>query len=135
MLRVIISSKSIETSPNFIMFYRNKVSKVGDRSLGWPEGSLFNSYCTDVLGRVQLLSLDCSTLPLIRTLYCCVLSKEVSSTIIKVFGMTRPGTEPRKKMHDSSWFSVQRLRSDIIHENYIITWPHLLQYLEQDDWK
>ena len=30
-----------------------------------------------------------------RTLYCWVLSKEVSSTIFKVFGMTRPGIEPR----------------------------------------
>ena len=35
------------------------------------------------------------TLPLIHTLYCWVLSKEVSSTILKVFGMTRPGIEPR----------------------------------------
>ena len=43
---------------------------------------------------VLLLSLDCSTLTLIRTLYCWVLSKEVSSTIFKVFGMTRPGIEP-----------------------------------------
>ncbi len=42
-----------------------------------------------------LLSLDCSTLPLIRALYCWVLSKEASSTIFKVFGMTRPGIEPR----------------------------------------
>ena len=42
-----------------------------------------------------LLSLDCSTLPLIRTFYCWVLSKEVSCTIFKVFGMTRPGIEPR----------------------------------------
>ena len=33
------------------------------------------------------------TLPLIHTLYCWVLSKEVSSTIFKVFGMTRPGIE------------------------------------------
>ena len=39
--------------------------------------------------------LDCSTLPLICTLYCWLLSKEVSSTILKVFGMTRPGIEPR----------------------------------------
>ena len=46
-------------------------------------------------GRVLLLSQNCSTLPLIRTLYCRVLSKEVSSTIFKVFGMTRPGIEPR----------------------------------------
>ena len=59
------------------------------------EGSLFNSYYTEVYGRALLLSLDCSTLPLIRTLYCWVLSKEVSSTILKVFGMTLPRTEPR----------------------------------------
>ena len=32
-------------------------------------------------------------LPLIRTWYCWVLSKEVSSTIFKVFGMSRPGIE------------------------------------------
>ena len=36
------------------------------------------------------LSLDCS---LIRILYRWVLSKEVSSTIFKVFGMTRPGLQ------------------------------------------
>ena len=46
----------------------SKVSKVGDRSRGWPEGSLFNSYYTKVYGREQLQSLDCSTLPLICTL-------------------------------------------------------------------
>ena len=45
--------------------------------------------------RAQLLSQNFSTLPLIRTLYCRVFSKEVSSTIFKVFGMTRPGIEPR----------------------------------------
>ena len=39
--------------------------------------------------------MDYSTLPLIRTLYCGVLSKEVSSTILKVFGMTRLEIEPR----------------------------------------
>ena len=66
-----------------------------DRSWGRPEGSLFNSYYTEVWGRVLLLSLDCSTLPLIHTLYCWVLIKEVSSTIFKVFGMTWPGIEPR----------------------------------------
>ena len=71
------------------------IHKVGDYSWGQPEGSLFNSYCTEVLGRARLLSLDCSTLPLIRTLYCWVLSKEVLSTIFKVFGMTRPGIETR----------------------------------------
>ena len=34
-------------------------------------------------------------LPLVRTLYCWVLSKGVSSTIFKVFRMTRPGIEAR----------------------------------------
>ena len=48
-----------------------------------------------MLRRALLISLDCSTLHSIRTLYCRVLSKEVSSTIFKVFGMTRPGIEPR----------------------------------------
>ena len=37
---------------------------VGDHSWGWPEGSLFNSYYTEVSGTGLLLSLDCSTLPL-----------------------------------------------------------------------
>ena len=72
-----------------------EVSKVVWLSQGRPEGSLFNSYYTEVLGRVLRLSLDCSTLPLIHTLYCWVLSKEVSSTIFKVFGMTQPRIEPR----------------------------------------
>ena len=69
----------------------SKVCKVGDLCRGRPEGSLFNSDYNEVIP----LSLDCSTLPLICTLYCWVLSKEVSSTIFKVFGMTQPGIEPR----------------------------------------
>ena len=68
--------------------------KVGDRSRWRPEGSLFNSYYSKVLERALLLSLDWSTLHLIRALYCWELSKEVSSTIFKVFGMTPPGIEP-----------------------------------------
>ena len=44
------------------------ISKIGDRSRGWPEGSLFDSYYTKLLGRALLLSLDCFTLLLIRTL-------------------------------------------------------------------
>ena len=43
-------------------------SKFGNLSQGWPKGSLFNSYYTKMLGRVLLHSLDCSTLPLMRTL-------------------------------------------------------------------
>ena len=46
-------------------------------------------------GRAPLLSLDCSTLLLIRTLYCWMLSKEVSTTTFWDFRMTRPGIEHR----------------------------------------
>ena len=70
----------------------NKLATVVE---GDQKAPLFNSYYTKVLGRALLLSLDCSTLPLIRTLYCWGLSKGVSSTILKVFSMTRPGIEPR----------------------------------------
>ena len=56
-------------------------SKVDDRRRGWPEGYLYNSYYTERLRRALLLSLGCSTLLLIGTLYCWVLNKEVSSTI------------------------------------------------------
>ena len=80
---------------NHFFPYYELNSKVGDRSRGRPEVSLFNSEYTEVSGRALLLSLDFSSLPLIHTLYCWVLSKEVSSTIFKVFGMTRPGIEPR----------------------------------------
>ena len=59
-----------------------------------PEGSLFDSYSTEVYGRALLLSPDCSTLPLICTLKCWVLSKEISSTIFWVFGIPRPEIEP-----------------------------------------
>ena len=94
------------------------VSKVGDCSRGQPEGSLFNSYYTEVWGRTILLSLDCSTLPLIHTLYCWVLSKEVSSTSFKVFGMMQPGIEPRSPgslantLVTGPWFSISELESD-----------------------
>ena len=68
-----------------------KKSKVGNRSRGRPEGSFFNRYYTEMYGRALLFSL----IPLICTLYRWVLSKKVSSTIFKVFGMTRPGIETR----------------------------------------
>ena len=41
------------------------ISKVDDLNRGLPEGSLFNSYYTEVLGKALLHLLDCSTLPLI----------------------------------------------------------------------
>ena len=37
------------------------VSKLVNRSRGWPEGSVFSSYNTKVQRRMLLLSLDCST--------------------------------------------------------------------------
>ena len=46
----------------------SKVRKVGDFVRGWHEGSLFNSYYTEVKRTALLHSLDFSTLPLIRTL-------------------------------------------------------------------
>ena len=49
----------------YIYIYK---SKVGDHSWRWPEGFLFDSYYIKVERRALLLSLDCSTLPLIRTL-------------------------------------------------------------------
>ena len=61
------------------------IVRVGDRSWGWPEGSIFNSYYTVVKGRALLLSLDCSTLPLILTLLCWELDIEASTTIFKVW--------------------------------------------------
>ena len=42
---------------------------------------IFNSYYTEVSGIALLISLVCPTLPLIHTLYCWVLSKDISSTI------------------------------------------------------
>ena len=41
-------------------YYIIIISKVGDHSWGWLEGSLFNCYHTEVLGRALLHSLDCS---------------------------------------------------------------------------
>ena len=52
----------------FLLIYISKNNKLGDRRRRWPKGSLFNSYYTKLSGRAQPLSLNCSTLPLIRTL-------------------------------------------------------------------
>ena len=53
------------------------IKKVGGFS------SCFNSYDTEVWRRALLHSLDYSTLPLILTLYCWLLSKAASSTIFE----------------------------------------------------
>ena len=76
------------------------------------ECSLFNSYYTKAL----LLFLDFTTLRLIRTLYCWVLSKEVSSTTLKVFGMTRSVIEPRSPGPLANhWWTLYPLKSIFIH--------------------
>ena len=104
--------------------------KLATFSRWWPEGSLFNSYYTEVERRSLLLSLDCSTLPLICTFYRWVLSKEVSSTIFKVFAMTRPGIEPRSSgplantlptSTQYEWNVFQKL-------HYIPVWIHIRLY-------
>ena len=95
-----------------VKWFQELLSKVGDLSRGWPEGLLFDSYYTEVLERALLFSLDCSTLPLIPSLYYWVLSKGASSTIIKVFGMTRPG----------DWTSVSRT----IGKHYIYIYIYML---------
>ena len=76
----------------FQVFLPNINKVVGNCSWRWPEGFLFDSYNTKVERRVLLLSLDCSTLPLILTR---VLSKVASSTIFWVLGMTWLEIEPR----------------------------------------
>ena len=45
-----------------------KPNQLVSRRRGWPEGSLFDSLLHQGVGGARLLSLDCSTLPLIRTL-------------------------------------------------------------------
>ena len=62
---------------------------------GDPEGSLFHIYNTEVYRRALLHFLDRSTLTLILTLKCWILSKVASSTLFGVFGMNWPGIEPR----------------------------------------
>ena len=70
----------------------DKVKKVGNHSRGLSEGSLFNSYYTEVSGRALLHSLDCSILPLILTLKWWVLNMVASSAppFFLVFAMTQP---------------------------------------------
>ena len=83
-----------------------KLTVVGDLCRGWPEVSLFNSYFTEVLESALLFSLDCSTLSLIPTLYCWVLSKEVSSTIFKSI------------WYDTTWVLTQVSQTIVEHSNH-----------------
>ena len=68
------SNKDEDNSPhalndknmNLIMIIYIYISKVGDQGRRWPEVSLFDSYYTEE--KALHLSLECSTLPFIRTL-------------------------------------------------------------------
>ena len=78
-------------------------------------------------------SQDHSTLSLIHTLYCWVLSKEVSSTIFKVFGMMWPGIEPKSSsalantlpIRPMSW--LDRNRKYIIVSKSLLNWNSYLK--------
>ena len=65
-------------------------SKVGDRGRGQPEAT--TPRCRG--GRYSFSWID-PLYPRYVPLYCWVLSQELSSTIFKVFGMTRPEIEPK----------------------------------------
>ena len=54
--------------------------------------------------RALLLSYDCSIFTLDTYIILWVLSKEVSSTIFKVLGMTQPGIEP------GHWYNCSSVR-------------------------
>ena len=70
--------------------------------------------------RVLFLSLDCSTLPLIHTLYYWVLSKEVSSTIFKIFGMKQSGIEPRSPRPLTNTLPTRPMRIAVIPRSILI---------------
>ena len=71
--------------------YVNK--KVGDHSPGWPEGSLLKSYNTRCKAECYSFLWVVPLYPWYILYKFWVLSKEVSSTIFWVFGMTWPGIE------------------------------------------
>ena len=75
------------------MYY--KLSKLATIVEGDPKAPFSRATTPRCRGGHYSFFLDCSTLPLIRTLQCWVLSKEASSTIFWIFGVTRPGIELR----------------------------------------
>ena len=82
----------------YIYIYIYMLSNLADWSQGRPEGPLFNSYYTEIQERAVLLSPDWSPHPWFAPYNNnCVLSKVVTWTIFKVFGMTRLGIEPRSR--------------------------------------
>ena len=74
--------------------YKSKVSKVGDRSRGRPESSFSIATTPKCRGEHYFFPRIVPLYPWYIP-YIVVLSKEVSSTIFKVFGMMWPGIEPK----------------------------------------
>ena len=66
----------------------------GDRSRSWPEGSSFFACYPKVGVGATPIPVPKNTYPQSFSL-CWALSREALSTIFQVFGMTRPGFEPR----------------------------------------
>ena len=65
-----------------------------------------------------LFSLDCSSLTLIRTLLCWMLSKEVSNTIFWVFDMTLSGIEPRYLEPLANSLLISKRIKNLLRNNY-----------------
>ena len=65
LMEIVTLYKYYEIIQTYLAF---EVSKVGDLSRGWPDGSFFNSYYTELYERALLYSLNYSSLFLIRTL-------------------------------------------------------------------
>ena len=67
------------------------------------------------------------TLPLICTLYCWVLSKAVSSTIFKVYGMTRTGIKPRSPGPLANTLTTRPM-SRLYLISYIVAYKYWISY-------
>ena len=102
---------------NNVIYIYSKVVKLAILAEGNQKAPF--SIATTLRCRVKalLFFLDCSTLPLIRTLYYRVLSKDVSSTILNVFGMTSPGIEPMFPGPLANTLPIRNLRYVIYYDN------------------
>ena len=85
-----------------------KSSKLADRSRGWFEGYLFNSYYTEVYGRTLLLSLGG---PLTLDPYLIMLSAKQAGIKYRFlsFGITRPGIESRSPVPLASTLTIMHI--------------------------
>ena len=103
--------------------YIESTSKVDDHSRGRLEGSL--SIATTLRCRE-----GCDSFPWIALLYpsyvpyCWVLSKEVSSTNFNIFGMTRPGIEPRSPGPLANILPTTPMSQNVKYKWVLFSWSH-----------